>query len=147
MSTQLKRVWKFGCRWDETGTPQASIADSMFKKYGVAFAYSHAVLDMRQGDLIVLAEGNTIIAIGEALTPPAEISKLYVPHADDEWKKFSDSVNIFGCKVKYYWLPVDKQFSYAKRGRFFHAKQIEQKVNDLFEEFETSPQAMNKEDL
>ena len=140
MSTQLKRVWKFGCRWDETGTPQASIADSMFKKYGVAFAYSHAVLDMRQGDLIVLAEGNTIIAIGEALTPPAEISKLYVPHSesDDVWKEFSDSVNIFGCKVKYYWLPVDKQFSYAKRGRFFHAKQIEQKVNDLFEKFEMS---------
>ena len=53
MSTQLKRVWKFGCRWDEIGAPQASIADSMFKKYGVAFAYSHAVLDMRQGDLIV----------------------------------------------------------------------------------------------
>lgn len=134
-----RKVWKFGCRWDDTGIPQASIADSVFKRYNIVFAYTHAVLDMQKGDLIVLADGNTIIALGEALTPPAEISKLNIQAVSlNDQEKYFNRVNVIGCSVNYYWLDADQQFEYSKQGRFIHAVQIESHVNELFRKMQAN---------
>ncbi len=138
-----KTVWKFGCRWDDTGAPQASIAP-IFLNYGIVFAYTHAVLDMNEGDLIMLADGENVIAIGEALTPPAEISKLKltVKPTQDIYDQFFDRVNIYGGRVKYYQLG-NKSFTYKKRSRFCRMSPngvYKKRVNDLFDQMSNTQQ-------
>ncbi len=130
-----KRVWKFGSRWSDWGDPDTKIADSVFYRYNVAFANTHAVLDARPGDLIALADGYTIVAIGEIVSPSKEIEHMGIAFSKDEQKKYfnDDDSKVCGCIVKYYWLNKEQQFSYSKMGQFFHASKIERHVNDLFE--------------
>ena len=37
MANENKKVWKFGSRWSDEGDPKTRIADSIFKKYNIAF--------------------------------------------------------------------------------------------------------------
>ena len=46
-----RTVWKFGSRWSDEGDPGTQIADSVFKKYNIAFANTNAVLDIKKNVL------------------------------------------------------------------------------------------------
>ena len=127
----MRKVWKFGCRWSEDGDPETKIADSIFKKYNVAFANTNAVLDVTPGDLVAIGDGHNIIAIGEVVSPPGQINQFGISFADAETKDYLDAGNVCGCKVRYFWLESAK-FAYGKSGRFFHATGIEEHVNELF---------------
>ena len=140
----MKTVWKVGCRWSDWGDPNTEIADSVFFRYGIAFANTHAVLDARAGHLIALANGYTIVAIGEIIGTPQRIEKLNIVLSKEDRIKFfnddpvqyeanDDGSNVCGCHVQYYILDEKDRFQYNKAGRFFHATGIEQRVNDLFD--------------
>ena len=140
----MRTVWKVGSRWSDWGDPNTRIADSVFQRYNIAFANTHALLDTRPGHLIALDDGYTIVAIGEILSPAKPIEELGIIMTDADRKKFFNEVpvpfeandnesNICGCIVRYHWLREQDQFSYCKAGRFFHASGIEAQVNALFE--------------
>lgn len=140
----MRKVWKVGSRWSDWGDPNARIANSVFQRYNIAFSNTHAVLDTRPGHLIALADGYTIVAIGEILSPAKPIEELGIIFEESDREKFFNDVpvqfeandndsNICGCIVRYHWLGEDDRFSYCKAGRFFHASGIEKQVNDIFE--------------
>ena len=143
----MKTVWKFGCRWSDSGDPNTAIADSIFLKKGIAFANTHAVLDARAGHLIALANGHIIVAIGIITSIPKRIEDLGIAFEDkEERERFKNDPllpleandnqsNICGCHVQYYILDEKDRFEYKKTGRFFHATGIEQRVNDLFDQY------------
>ena len=133
-----RKVWKFGCRWNEQGFPESETRE-VFKNFEIAFAYTYQVLDLKEGDLVAIADGQLVVAIGEAVSPPAPLDMFYW---NDEQKngslgKYLGDGKVIGCRVKYHWLTLDKCFHYMKRGQFFHASSIELKVNSLFEELES----------
>ncbi len=127
-----RTVWKFGSRWSDWGDPNSKIADSVFSRYNIAFANTHAVLDARPGDLIALADGYQIVAIGEILSLPQEVEHIDIVVSNEDRKKYFDDGNVCGCIIRYHWLKAEQQFFYSKAGRFFHASGIEDQVNKLF---------------
>ena len=148
----MKTVWKIGCRWSDRGNPNTEIAESVFFKKGIAFANTHAVLDARAGHLIALADGNTIIAIGEISETPKRIEDLGIAfEVIKERERFRNDYlapleandnqsNICGFFVQYFILDEKDRFQYNKAGRFFHATGIEQRVNDLFDKLHNKQQ-------
>lgn len=130
-----KRVWKFGSRWSENGTYDSCIADTVFNRYNIAFSYTHAVLDANAGDLIALANGWTIVAIGEILSQPDEIKNLSIKPTPQDQKNYFDDENVCGCIVHYHWLSPADRFEYCRRGKFCHAPQIADRVNSLFKKY------------
>lgn len=140
----MRTVWKVGSRWSDWGDPNTRIADSVFQRYSIAFANTHAVLDTRPGHLVALADGYTIVAIGEILSPAKPIEELNIVLEEPDRKKFFNDVsvpfeandnnsNVCGCIVRYHWLKKEDQFTYSKAGRFFHATGIEARVNEIFD--------------
>ena len=140
----MRKVWKIGSRWSEWGDPNTKITNSIFYRYNIVFANTHAVLDTRPGHLIALADGYTIVAIGEILSPAQQIEKLGIVFKDDDRIKFFNDAtipfeandndsNVCGCIVRFHWLNEKDRFAYNKAGRFFHASSIEAQVNDLFD--------------
>ena len=129
----MKKVWKFGCRWNEEGFPE-SITKAVFKNCGVVFAYTYQVFDMNEGDLVIVADGQTVIAIGQAITPPAILCKFDWTETQKKsgLNEYLNDSRIIGCKVKYHWLEEQEKFPYCKQGKFLHASKIEQEVNNLF---------------
>ena len=127
-----RKVWKFGSRWSEEGDPATQIADSVFKKYNIAFANTNAVLDIKENDLVAIGDGHNIIAIGEVISSPCPINQFGIACAASDIKCYLEAGNVCGCTVRYFWLDKKDQFSYGKAGRFFHASNIEETVNTLF---------------
>ena len=132
MANENKKVWKFGSRWSDEGDPKTRIADSIFKKYNIAFANTNAVLDIVEKDLVAIGDGHNIIAIGEVTSPPCQINQFGIACAESDIKYFLGAGNVCGCTVRYFWLDKKDQFVYVKAGRFFHATNIEEQVNQLF---------------
>ena len=146
-----RKVWKFGCRWSDNGDPNTAIANSLFFKKSIAFANTHTVLDTRAGQLIALANGYTVVAIGEIVGAPQRLEKLnIVLSAEDRIKYFNDepdqygedddTSNVCGCYVRYYILDEKDRFQYKKIGRFFHATGIEERINELFDKLSNKQQ-------
>lgn len=129
------KVWKFGSRWSDNGDPGTSIADRVFKRYNVAFAYTHAVLDARAHDLFALSNGYTVIAVGEILSEPAEIRNLSITPSEADKHDFFNDSNVCGCIVRYCWLPPEARFTYKRIGMFCHAPAIADKVEQLYRQY------------
>ena len=127
-----KPVWKFGCRWNDQGTPDPH-TKKLFKKYQVAFVYTSDVKQISKGDYLVLMDGLTSIAIGIVTSSPASLVELTWSdnERNGELKDYIDDSNVFGCRVQYFWLDEAERFSYEKLGMFCNAIQVTSKVNDL----------------
>lgn len=138
-----RKVWKFGSRWSDNGTYDSCIADTVFYRYNIAFAYTHAVLDANAGDLIALANGWTIVAIGEILSKPDEIKNLSIKPTSQDQKNYFDDENVCGCIVHYHWLSNEDRFEYCRTGRFCHAPLIADHVNFLFNKYNTFSKNIN----
>ena len=137
--TAMKRkVWKIGCRWSENGAWNTSIF-ALFKNRGVVFADTPELLKMKVGDLVAVADGFDVIAIGEVLLPPAQMKEVrhFNQVTDEEWREYFVRDTIHGCAIKrFYKLQENDKFQYPARGMFRHASNIEEKVNSLFEQYE-----------
>ncbi|MBO7653830.1 MAG: hypothetical protein J6U40_02810 [Kiritimatiellae bacterium] len=129
----MRTVWKIGCRWDELGRQGTSIFEDVFIPAGFVFAYTGNCANIREGDLIVVADGFQVIAIAEALTPGCSLvqfdsSKLPVAAHD----YFSDP-KCFGCKVRFFLLDENDTFTYKKIGMFCQAPSIADHVRNIYE--------------
>ena len=127
----MSTVWKIGSRWSEWGDPKTKIF-SIFEQYNIAFAYTNAVLDVHPRDLIAVADGVDIIAIGEVLSPPCKMLEMNIAFSEEHRGYFDE--NVCGFFVHYHWLSEDQRFEYKKRCRFCHATSIEEKVNKMYDE-------------
>ena len=144
---RMRDVWKVGSRWSENGAQESTIAD-IFERYNVVFSYTEAFLDTRPGDLVAIADGERVIAVGIILSPAMSVNQLNIAFSDEDKERvdFSDR-NVRGCIVRYHWfkdyswLPDNtlkkslRDFS-CTRKRFFHAWAIEKPANDVFFELE-----------
>ena len=125
-------VWKFGSRWSEDGDPATRIADSIFKKYNVAFAASDDVMKVKKGDLIEIGDSDTVIAIGEALSDGESINQFGLAFVNEKMKEYLVPDAVYGCTVHYYWLSDDEKFT-CKTGRFHSETLMKEHVNKLFD--------------
>ena len=88
--------------------------------------------DIKENDLVAIGDGHNIIAIGEVISSPFPINQFGIACAASDIKCYLEAGNVCGCTVRYFWLDKKDQFSYGKAGRFFHASNIEEMVNMLF---------------
>ena len=129
---QMRNVWKIGSRWDEYGRQGTSIFEKVFVPTGFVFAYTENCSNIREGDLIAIADGYDVVAIAEALTPGSSLVKFdssKLPAVAKEY--FSDS-NCYGCKVRIFPLDEADGIIYKKMGKFFQALGIADEVRSLF---------------
>ena len=136
----MRKVWKIGSRWDDIGAPGTSILDTVFIPNRVVCATTTLCLEIKEGDLFAVADGNKIVAIAEALTPAFRMDRLCSalhpnPQSFEEYL-FADN---YGCKVRFFMLDKKDVFEYAKRGKLFVAgEDVWRKVNALFDALATS---------
>ncbi len=136
-------VWKFSSRWSDTGTPESSIL-SIFRKYAIVFAYNikpdgqssfNIEQKVKEGDLIAIADGFNIVAIGKALSNAKAIDGFIEPYFEqDIIKNYCGDPDVIAVKIKLIDLSEKDRFYYQKMGRF-HALHNEKnnKVNKLWE--------------
>ena len=144
----MSRVWKVGSRWSECGDPRTSVVD-VFKHYNVVFTYTKQTLDVAPDDLVALADGYDIIALGKIISNPLKIKEMDIAFSEEDKKKpFYDDA-VCGCRVQflcwldrktnlYYWSnheTAQGPIKYKKRGQFCHAPAIEKDVNLLFKKY------------
>ena len=132
----MRNCWKIGTRWDDYGKAGTSIFKNVFLPGGVVFATSQRCLEVAEGDLFAVADGYTVIAIAEALTPGLNVTKLRADNYPESVKEYLGDSDIFGCKVKFYILDENDTFEYKKMGKFYHAGEwVTDKVNKLFKKY------------
>ena len=137
----MRTVWKIGSRWDEFGRQGTSILKKVFVPSGFVFAYTKDCANIREGDLIAIADGYQVVAIAEALSPGCSLVKFdsskLPPVAHDY---FSDP-NCFGCKVRIFLLDGNDAFQYKKMGMFFQATSIAGRIRQIHERMMEKPGA------
>ena len=127
----MRTVWKIGSRWDEYGRRGTCIFEKVFVPTGFVFAYTEDCANIRESDLIAIADGYQIVAIAEALTPGCSLTKFdssKLPAVAEEY--FSDP-NCFGCKARIFQLDENETFQYKKMGMFFQASSIADKIREI----------------
>lgn len=137
-------VWKFSSRWSADGNVDSSVLQ-IFRKYGIVFVYNIKPDDVsslgienkvKESDLIAIADGFNIVAIGKALSNAKSIGNFVQAHFEDDIKKYCSDDNVIAVKVKFVDLSEKDKFYYQKMGRFhgLHDEENE-KVNKLWENY------------
>lgn len=145
----MKTVWKIGSHWGNQGE---SVLD-VFLDYGCVFfgeAHSggktgnwHAV---DRGDLFVISDGATPVAIGEALGKFQESEECGIPFRAREVATFFDGADVVVCPARIRILEEDvrgKLGSIQTQFRFCHAPGVTEKANDWWKQQEESLQTGN----
>ena len=135
-----RTVWKFGCRWNETGTPDDD-TKIVFRNCNVAFTVTDKALGIYEGDLIAVADGFKIIAIGMAMTLPASLADFKWSAREHALLDYYMKDDPAACRVKYYWLEENEQIYYPKQGRFccVNDRDIQLQVNELYDKKSKQP--------
>ena len=133
----MPRVWKVASRWSETGTPESSILD-VFRRHNVVFVgkFQDRFLQIAEGDLIVISDGRTVVAMGLAMSLPQPITKLGIDFKDDELKRFDFDEDVLGCRLSFTDLSETEQPHY--RPSTFHG------VNERADEFREIYRGLHK---
>lgn len=136
----MANVWKIGSRWSDYGTPNSSII-SIFRRNNVVFvgadgARKRFISEVKCGDYFAIADGYNIVAVAKAIDKPTLLNKLKINTIGYESDRFDyDECKdwVVGVRVKIVDLKADQRIWYERRGAFFSANQISQKVVDLYE--------------
>ncbi len=132
----MRNVWKFGTRWSDKGSVGTSIFREVFYPNGLIFATTRRCLDICEGDLFAVADGYSVIAIAEAITPGCCVTKLRKENYTPTASEYLQDSGIYGCRVKYYLLDEEDSFPYCKMGKFYHAgEDVSRKVNELYDKY------------
>ncbi len=116
-------VWKIGSRW---GNPNEPVV-YLFRDYGCVFfgeADKKRIGDwksVRAGDLFVISEGATPIAIAEARGSFAKYEECGIRFREADWRKYIDENVVVVCKAKIIFLDENAQgqnWSLDPRKRF-----------------------------
>lgn len=135
----MRTVWKIGSRWDDYGRRGTSIFEKVFVPAGFVFAYTENCANIREGDLIAIADGYQVVAIAEALTPGSSLVKFdssKLPEAAQEY--FSDP-KCYGCKVRIFQLEETDVFEYKRTGMFFQAISIADDIRKIYDKLTETP--------
>lgn len=140
----MRNVWKIGSRWDEYGRQGTSIFEKVFVPTGFVFAYTENCTNIREGDLIAIADGYDVVAIAEALTPGSSLVKFDSSKLPEIAKEYFSDPNCYGCKVRIFRLDeVDDDESdalkYQKMGMFCQAPSIAEKVRRIYDKIMEEP--------
>lgn len=137
----MANVWKIGSRWSESGAKNKSII-SIFRRNNVVFIGTETEKfknQVRKGDYFAIADGFDIPAIAKAISDPMPLSEMQISVSDDEAKIFDYNECCdwsYGVKIKLIDLDPSQYIPYNKRGAFFAANQIWQKVVDLYNNYD-----------
>lgn len=102
LSAHLRRVWKVGSRWSQHGTPESSILD-LFQHHRVVFVGScqDRFAQVSEGDLMLVSDGTTVVAMGAVTTPPQSLESLAIPFTPEELERFDFEPSVMGCKIDF----------------------------------------------
>ncbi|MEI6143762.1 MAG: DUF262 domain-containing protein, partial [Mariniphaga sp.] len=141
-------VWKIGSRWDEYGAAGTSIKE-FFMQYNIAIIGTNdrerVLRDVKKGHYIALADGYNIVAVGKVFEEPQRLSKYNLQKADLPAIFKVDEDNV-GIRADF--KQIEIPFQYERRGTFFEAFQIAEKViklyNELYNSFDIKPSKILK---
>ncbi len=133
----MNRVWKVASRWSYTGTPESSILD-VFRRNNVVFVGKEQdrFRQIVEGDLIVISDAKTIMAMGLATTLPLPITKLGIDFSEEDKEQDWFNASVIGCRVSYTDLSEAERPHY--RVSAFHA------VNERADEFRQIYRGLHK---
>ncbi len=99
-SPALRHVWKVASRWSEDGNTGSSVLD-LFRDHKVAFVgrTPEKFSQIEVGDLLVISDGLTVVAMGTALSKPAAITSLPVFFSEVEQERFHYEDWVLGCQI------------------------------------------------
>lgn len=111
----------------------------MFAPIGFVFAYTKSCANIREGDLIAIADGYQVVAIAEALTPGCSLVKFDSSKLPAVAKDYFSDPNCYGCKARIFLLDEVDVIKYEKRGMFFRAVGIADDIRRIFGKIVESP--------
>ena len=138
----MATVWKIGSRWSDNGSWSSRII-SIFRRSNVVFLGSEDVerfnREVKTGDYFAIADGYTIPAVAKAVSDPMPLNdmiknNLIKVRKGDPFDLTEDYSGCYGVKVKIVDLPDSLHLYYEKRGTFFRANSIADKVIKLYED-------------
>ena len=97
----MSNVWKIGSRW---GYPGTSVLD-LFIGYGCVFFNTEGnpkynrYKDVKSGDMFVVADGETAVGIGKALSSFSSYEESGIVFTHDDWDNYINGTNTLICKV------------------------------------------------
>lgn len=138
----MANVWKIGSRWSPNGAWESRII-SIFRRSEVVFlGYENAERfyhEVKNGDYFAIADGYCIPAVAKAVSEPIPLNELIEKHIikvrkGEPFDISDDYTGCYGVKVKIVDLPQSEHLYYEKRGTFFKANSISNKVIQLYED-------------
>lgn len=137
----MENVWKIGSRWSPNGAWDSRII-SIFRRNEVVFLGNEDVERFRKevkvDDYFAIADGYRIPAVAKAVSEPMPLNDMIKKgmikvRKNEPFDITEDYSWCFGVKVKIVDLPQDKHLYYKKRGTFFKANSIADKVKELYD--------------
>lgn len=138
----MANVWKIGSRWSPNGAWDSRII-SIFRRSEVVFLGNDDVERFRKevtvDDYFAIADGYCIPAVAKAVSEPMPLNDMIKKgiikvRKNDPFDITEDYSWCYGVKVKIVDLPQDKHIYYKKRGTFFKANSIANKVKELYDD-------------
>lgn len=138
----MENVWKIGSRWSSNGAWDSSII-SIFRRSEAVFLGNDDVERFRKevtvDDYFAIADGYCIPAVAKAVSEPMPLNDMIKKgmikvRKNDPFDITEDYSWCYGVKVKIVDLPQDKHIYYGKRGTFFKANSIANKVKELYDD-------------
>ena len=138
----MNNVWKIGSRWSSTGAWESRII-SIFRRSEVVFLGNDDVErfnnEVKCGDYFAIADGYCVPAVAKAVSNPMPLNDMIEKgmikvRKGEPFDLSEDYSWCYGVKVKIVDLPQDKHLFYEKRGTFFKANSIADKVVELYED-------------
>lgn len=139
-------VWKVGCRWSDTGTPDTTII-SIFRRSGVVFVGDDKRFgQVKRGDYLAIADGYNVVSIARTIGEVTPLQKMI----DEGWIKVRQNEScVFNIAHRHSWgagvrvhivdLPKSEIFQYKRAGQFYSAAPKRQKIIDLYNKYCNKP--------
>lgn len=120
----------------------------IFKKHGIVFVgdetesktWKNKLEHIREGDVILVCEGQQCAAIAEVKTPAADIRLFSLQTDSDIQEIMAEDISVIGCKVNFYVLDEEdaEGYIYQKRGRFccINKTEIKDKAVSLLHKYQ-----------
>ena len=138
----MANVWKIGSRWSPNGAWDSRII-SIFRRNDVVFLGNKDAEkfynEVNVCDYFAIADGYRIPAVARAVSAPMPLNDMINKNMikvrkNEPFDITEDYSWCYGVKVKIVDLPQDKHLYYEKRGTFFKANSIANKVIELFDD-------------
>lgn len=130
--TSTTPVWKIASRFSTDGHINSCILDIFRDTHTVFLGHEHpGLLQIKEGDLIAISSGKTVVAIGQALKDSSTYQDSTFRLPNEYAKRLDSSYIGFVCRVKFEDLPEEDWVPY-RIGAFHAVREKAQLYRDLF---------------